>query len=544
MDTILRSSKNKRISRYILRKEDLVEASSQAIYIDKTAFRGVLQTKDHPEVFYGENTCRILLWTEDFQRSSSDSRPSGDVLQHENFHSFSIDRTFARGLLQTPKRHSRGILLISERPSRDLLSSEDPPEDIFRQNSQRSSLDKSLLRSSVKRRSSRGLLLTAALLEAQPEDRPGIFLRQKKNLTEFFYRQKPFKGHLQRENLSEVFYRQQTFQRYSLDKIQSRGLLQTRAFQGPSIDSRASRVLLQTEELAETLCREKIFQKFFIGKGLLEVFSRLKNIQRSYLHRRPSRGHLQTEDLPDAFCKQRTVHGSSSTEKGKENISRRSSRFFQAKKTSRSFSRRRRLHQKDPQKVFQALKGSSQQSPMDEKSPRGILQAEDLRRVFVRKKIPVQGILGGEDLQKALKAEKTPRGSSKPKRPLKILKAQRTPRGLKGLPGVENFQKIFQLVKGSSQRSSIDKRSPRGILQIEHRLGVLLGLKIFQSFFVDRTPFKGLAELFYGQKIFQKSSKDRRGRLHTQYFPEVNRQETFPLIFKVRGPFVDLLHTE
>lgn len=298
---------------------------------------------------------------------------------------------------------------------------------------------------------------------------------------------------MQREDLSEVFYTQKAFQRSSLD-------------------SRTSRGLIYIEDLPGDIYRQKISQMYSVDRGQSMGLRRQKRGKKIFL-----------EDLQG----------------GKLGVL-----IFQAKKTSRSFSRRRRLHQKDSQKVFQAVKGSSQQSPMDEKSPRGILQAEDLRRVFVRKKIPVQGILGEEDLQKALKAEKTPRGSSKPKIPLKILKAQRTPRGLKGLPGVENFQKVFQLVKGSSQRSSIDKRSPRGILQIEHRLGVLLGLKIFQSFFVDRTPFKGLAELFYGQKIFQKSSKDRRGRLQTQYFPEVNRQETFPLIFKVRGPSVDLLHTE
>lgn len=421
MDTILRSSKSKRISRYILRKEDLVEASSQAIYIDKTAFRGVLQTKDHPEVFYGENTCRILLWTEDFQRSSSDSRPSGDVLQHENFHSFSIDRTFARGLLQTPKRHSRRILLISERPSRDLLSSEDPPEDIFRQNSQRSSLDKSLLRSSVKRRSSRGLLLTAALLEAQPGDRPGIFLRQKRNLTEFFYRQKPFKGHLQRENLSEVFYRQQT-----LDKIQSRGQ-------------------------SMGLRRQKRGKKIFL------------------------------EDLQG----------------GKLGVL-----IFQAKKTSQA-------QKTSPKRLLEGLPGGervfavvsygrkiSQRYSAGRRPSTGLRSEENSCTRYSGRRRPSKGLEGREDQT---------RGSSKPKRPLKILKAQRTPRGLKGLPGVENFQKVFQLVKGSSQRSSIDKRSPRGNLQIENRLGVLLGLKIFQSFFCK-------------QNTFQRSS---RALLRIENLPEV-----------------------
>lgn len=219
MDTILRSSKNKRISRYILRKEDLVEASRQAIFIDKTAFRGVLQTKDHTEVFYGENTCRILLWTEDFQRSSSDSRPFGDVLQHEDFHSSSIDRTFARGLLQTPKRHSRGILLISERPSRDLLSSEDPPEDFFRQ--------KAFQKVSVDIRPSRGFLWA--------KDSPEVFQKPSKDRILVQIARRPFRDFLQTEN---------------------------KTFQISSIDGRPSRGLLQRKDLSEVFYRQQTFQLF------------------------------------------------------------------------------------------------------------------------------------------------------------------------------------------------------------------------------------------------------------------------------------------
>lgn len=207
-------------------------------------------------------------------------------------------------------------------------------------------------------------------------------------------------------------------------------------------------------------------------------------------YRRTSRGLIYIEDLPGDIYRQK-ISQMHSVDRGQSMGLRRQKRgkkifledlqggklgvlIFQAKKTFRSFSRRRRLHQK---RLLEGFPGGERVFAV-------VSYGRKISKRYSAGRRPSKGLEGREDPQRIFQAKKTS----------------------KDLKGVEDSQ--------GSERSSRRRKLLEGLPVGKGVLAeVFYRQKISQRYSVDRTPSRGLTwiedlpKFFCRQNTFQRSSR-------------------------------------